>query len=60
MRPAGLAVGRESESLDIEEMRLEDEKVRPPRTLHNLELSSGRLTIDRHIQICLVIVSYYL
>lgn len=27
MRPAGLAVGRESESLDIEEMRLEDEKV---------------------------------
>lgn len=30
MRPAGLAVGRESESLDIEEMRLEDEKVNPP------------------------------
>ena len=27
LRPAGLAVGRESEALDMEEMRLEDEKV---------------------------------
>jgi hypothetical protein len=29
MRPAGLAVGRESEELDQEEMAAEDERVRP-------------------------------
>lgn len=39
LRPAGLAVGRESEDLDLEEMTLEDERV-------NLHVPFHRLRTD--------------